>query len=154
MTAQYALGIDLGTTNSVVAYASLQEETPQIQLLPIPQLVDVNTVEERSALTSFIYLAGGAAHGNLDVPWSSEREFAVGEFARQQAAEHPERTVSAAKSWLSHGRVDRRAAILPWGAVSDVDKISPVEAAVRYLAHLVAGTLVIPFFNFLVSARF
>ena len=58
MTAQYVLGIDLGTTNSVVAYASLQEETPQVQLLPIPQVVDVNTVEERSAL-AIVHLFGG-----------------------------------------------------------------------------------------------
>jgi molecular chaperone DnaK (HSP70) len=137
VTAQYVLGIDLGTTNSVVAYASLQR--PQVELLPIPQVVDMNTIEDRNALPSFIYLAGGTAHGNLDVPWSSEREFAVGEFARHQAAEVPERAVSAAKSWLSHGRVDRRAAILPWNAPDDVDKISPVEAAVRYLAHSVAA---------------
>ena len=139
MTAQYVLGIDLGTTNSVVAYAALQGETPQVQLLPIPQVVDANTVEERSALPSFIYLAGDTAAGNLDLPWSSDRDYAVGEFARHQSAEVPERTVSAAKSWLSHRRVDRRAAILPWNAPDEVDKISPVEAAVRYLAHVVAA---------------
>ena len=61
MTAQYVLGIDLGTTNSVVAYAALQGETPQVQLLPIPEVVDANTVEERSALPSFVYLAGDTA---------------------------------------------------------------------------------------------
>ena len=70
---------------------------------------------------------------------SAEREFAVGEFARRQSAEAPERTVSAAKSWLSHSRVDRRAAILPWNAPDDVDKLSPVETAVRCLAHMVAA---------------
>ncbi len=40
MNAQYVLGIDLGTTNSVLAYAPLDDDEPQIQLLMIPQLVE------------------------------------------------------------------------------------------------------------------
>ena len=47
MTAQYVIGIDLGTTNSVLAYASLQDEAADVQLLPIPQLVAARTVESR-----------------------------------------------------------------------------------------------------------
>ena len=45
MTARYVLGIDLGTTNSVVAYTSLEQEEPQTHLLSIPQLVAAGTVE-------------------------------------------------------------------------------------------------------------
>ncbi len=33
-------------------------------------------------------------------------------LARRQAAEVPDRTVAAAKSWLAHSRVDRRQPIL------------------------------------------
>ena len=53
MPAQYVLGIDLGTTNSVLAYAPLAAETPQVQLLPLPQLVAAGTVENRTTLPSF-----------------------------------------------------------------------------------------------------
>jgi hypothetical protein len=42
----------------------------------------------------------------------------------------------SAKSWLSHGKVDRHAAILPWGAPDAVAKLSPVEASAAYLSHL------------------
>ncbi|MCB0140222.1 MAG: hypothetical protein KDE50_09970, partial [Caldilineaceae bacterium] len=40
------------------------------------------------------------------------------------------------KSWLCHAGVDRTADILPWGAASDVQKVSPVEASARYLLHI------------------
>jgi molecular chaperone DnaK (HSP70) len=60
-------------------------------------------------------------------------------MARRQAAEIPDRTVGAAKSWLCHGRVDRRGEILPWNAPAEVAKISPVTASRRYLEHLIAA---------------
>jgi molecular chaperone DnaK (HSP70) len=123
-----------------MAYASLGEEAPHVELLQIPQIVDINTVEARTSLPSFVYLAAeNQSGGELDLPWAADRRFAVGEFALRQAAEAPERTVSAAKSWLCHGRVDRRAAILPWHAPDAVDKISPLLAAQRYLEHLVSA---------------
>ncbi|MFW5875083.1 MAG: Hsp70 family protein, partial [bacterium] len=42
----------------------------------------------------------------------------------------------SAKSWLCHGRVDRRARILPWGAGDKMPGISPVEATAAYLSHI------------------
>lgn len=141
MTAKYVLGIDLGTTNSVLAYLPLGEDRPRIELLPIPQLVASGTVESHAALPSFVYLAGehetgGGAYG---LPWQAEGDYAVGELARRQAAEVPDRTVCAAKSWLCHSRVDRHQPILPWGAPAEVSKISPVAASRRYLAHLASA---------------
>ena len=141
MTARYVLGIDLGTTNSVLSYTPLDAAAPQVRELPIPQLVDAGTVERRTMLPSFVYLAAehDATGGTLDLPWASERKFAVGEWARRKAADAPQRTVGAAKSWLCHSRVDRRQPILPWNAPSEVQKISPVAAARLYLDHLVAA---------------
>ena len=141
MPYQYSLGIDLGTTNSVLAYVSLNAEMPQAEVLSLPQLVAAATVEGRSMLPSFLYLGveQEAAGGAFDVPWEPGRRYAVGEFARRQAAEVPDRTVSAAKSWLCHSRVDRRQPILPWNAPAEVPKISPVTASQRYLEHLVAA---------------
>lgn len=141
MSKAYVVGIDLGTTNSVVAYGSLGSEIPTIRLLPIPQLVEAGTVEAREALPSFLYLANAAERPSsaFDVPWGNERDFACGEWARRRAADFPLATVSAAKSWLCHPRVDRHAAILPWGAPDEQSKLSPVTATQRYLEHLTAA---------------
>ncbi|HEV3340121.1 MAG TPA: Hsp70 family protein [Pirellulales bacterium] len=138
MTATYAVGIDLGTTNSALAYCALEGEQPRVELLRIPQLVAPATLEERPLLPSFLYLGtdADAKAKNFDLPWEKKREYALGELARRQAAEVPTRTVAAAKSWLCHSRVDRHQPILPWNAPSDVPKTSPVTASTRYLAHL------------------
>ncbi len=139
-TAKFILGFDLGTTNSVLAYAPLDAENPQVELLALPQLVSSGTVESRTMLASFTYLANPneAGGGVLDLPWTKQRDFAVGEYARRQGAVVPDRTVGAAKSWLAYSRVDRHQPILPWGAES-VAKISPVTASQRYLEHIVAA---------------
>lgn len=141
MSAKYIVGIDLGTTNSVLAYTPLDVERPRVELLAVPQLVAAGTIESRTTLASFTYLA--AAHelgaGGLDTPWSQNRDYAVGEIARRQSADAPERTVGGAKSWLCHSRVDRHQPILPWGASDKVAKISPVTASRRYLEHLLAA---------------
>jgi molecular chaperone DnaK (HSP70) len=141
VTAAYVIGIDLGTTNSVLAYAPLAGEKPEVQLLPIPQLVAAGVVESRSTLPSFLYLAEEheSSAGAFKLPWSDSVQVVVGEFARQQSAEKPERTVAAAKSWLAHSKVDRHQPILPWGAPASVPKISPVTASRRYLEHLIAA---------------
>ena len=128
MPSKYIIGIDLGTTNSALAYAALQADKPEVKLLPIPQLVAPATVESRNLLPSFLYVANKteATSGAYDLPWATGREYAVGEMARRQSAEMPERTVGAAKSWLCLSRVDRHQAILPWGAGDDVrDNVAP-----------------------------
>lgn len=142
---RYAIGIDLGTTNSVLAYAALEgvEEGTEsaVQLLPIPQVVAPSTVEARNALPSFLYLGTeeeGAA-GVLDLSTAKGREFAVGEMARRRSAEVAARTVVAAKSWLAHHRVDRHQPNLPWNAPDNLPRVSPVEATRRYLEHLVGA---------------
>lgn len=137
----FVIGIDLGTTNSVLAYAPLAGEAPDVKILPIPQLVAPGVVEERTSLPSFIYLPpeGEGKSGAYDLPWRKGNAIAVGEIARRQSAESPQRSVSAAKSWLCHSRVDRHQPILPWGAPADVPKVSPVTASRRYLEHLVAA---------------
>jgi len=136
----YVIGLDLGTTNSVLAYADLEADQPEVRLLPIPQLVAPSTVEAKTSLPSFLYLGTPteAQTGVFDVPWSSGRDFVVGELARRQSADRPDRTVGAAKSWLCHSRIDRHQPILPWGAGDDVAKVSPITASQRYLEHLVA----------------
>ncbi|MFO0063808.1 MAG: Hsp70 family protein [Planctomyces sp.] len=141
MTAQYVIGIDLGTTNSVLAYAALADDAAQVQLLPIPQLVAAQTVESRPSLPSFLYLAADheVQNGLFRLPWDQSGRVAVGTAARSLAAEFPERTVSAAKSWLCHTRVDRRQPILPWQSPETVPRISPVAASRQVLEHMLAA---------------
>ncbi len=141
MNARYVVGIDLGTTNCVIAYSRLDSEQPEVNLLPIPQLVATGTVESRDSLPSFAYLASEheLGKGAFDLPWAEGRDYAVGELARRQSAEVPDRTVGAAKSWLCHGRVDRHGEILPWQAPAEVSKISPVAASRRFLEHAAAA---------------
>jgi molecular chaperone DnaK (HSP70) len=141
MSARYAVGIDLGTTNSAIAAIDLQARRRAVISLPVPQLVAEGRTAERPTLPSALYLAG--AHdvppGALALPWSDDRREVVGEFARTQGARVPSRLVTSAKSWLAHGGVDRGAKILPWGAPEDVPRISPVAASARYLGHLRAA---------------
>ncbi|SMC27500.1 Hsp70 protein [Desulfacinum hydrothermale DSM 13146] len=139
---RYVVGIDLGTTNSAVAYVHLQgsDEAPsrRIRVFQVPQLVNAGEVGRRSLLPSFLYLPGpyDLPAGATALPWDADRDYAVGEFAREQGALVPGRLVSSAKSWLCHAGVDRQAPILPWGAGQDVAKVSPVEASARYLQHI------------------
>lgn len=142
MSAKYIIGIDLGTTNCVLAYSEIENsarEQVDVQLLSIPQLVAPNTIESQPSLASFSYLASDSEStgGAFDLPWSQGRQFATGQLARSRGADAPDRTVGASKSWLCHSKVDRRASILPWNAPPEVPRISPVEAAQQYLEHLV-----------------
>ncbi len=138
---KYIVGIDLGTTNSAVAYVDRTpdaHENPHVRILSIPQLVSPGEVGQRTVLPSFLYLPGSyeLPPGSTALPWDKERGYAVGEFARDQGAQVDGRLVSSAKSWLCHAGVDRTRPILPWGAGSGVEKVSPVEASARYLQHI------------------
>ncbi|MCX8071630.1 MAG: hsp70 family protein [Candidatus Binatia bacterium] len=137
-TRRYVVGIDLGTTNTAVAYADIEAPAPEVRVLPILQLVAEGEVAERPTLPSYLYLGGGPELpiSAFALPWDRDRNYAVGEFARQQGARVPSRLVASAKSWLCHGGVDRSARILPWGAPVEVPKVSPVEASARYLQHV------------------
>jgi molecular chaperone DnaK (HSP70) len=140
-TARFVVGIDLGTTNSAVAFVDTREAEPKIQMFAIPQLVAPGSVEPRPTQPSFLYLPAEAElkREQLQLPWGDARGGVVGEWARNHGWQVPARLVSSAKSWLSHAGVDRTEAILPWQAPAEVPKLSPVEAAARYLGHIRAA---------------
>ncbi len=140
---RYVIGIDLGTTNSAVAYVRLSEEEGapndrEVRFLEVPQLVGQGEMAQRSLLPSFMYIPGPyeLPPGSTALPWDKGRKEVVGEFAREQGALVPGRLVSSAKSWLAHGGVDRTSPILPWGEGSVDQKVSPVDASARYLRHI------------------
>lgn len=142
---RYLIGIDLGTTNSALAFIDLAStkttaaSAPAIQPFAMPQLVAPGETATRPLLPSFLYLPG--AHdlpaGATALSWRPNADYAVGEFARNHGAKIPGRLVTSAKSWLCHAGVDRTAPLLPWSAPPDVPRISPVEASTRYIRHMV-----------------
>ena len=138
MSQPTVIGIDLGTTNCAVAWAEGDAESTRRGDFPVPQLTHPGMVEPRNTLPSFLYLPG--AHelpaGSSALPWDKAPQHVVGWLARDQGAKVPHRVISSAKSWLSHDGVDRRGAILPWGAPDEVARQSPVEASASYLRHI------------------
>jgi molecular chaperone DnaK (HSP70) len=145
---QYLVSIDLGTTNTVLAYAL--PGAAEVELLAIEQLVAPGEVGSGPLLPSMRYhpAEGELAPGELQLPWLQQdpagvERVALGRLARVLGAQTPGRLVASAKSWLSHAGVDRMAPILPWGAEdaagTNIAKVSPVAASASYLAHLRAA---------------
>jgi len=146
--ARYIIGVDLGTTNTAVAFVDTKSAEQNVRVFDVPQLVAPGELAPRGQLPSFIYTAGEHDLGPAEtaVPWSRETGQAlrrvVGELARAQGARISSRMISSAKSWLCHGGVDRNAAILPWGADAaeendgDDIKLSPVAASALVLKHV------------------
>ncbi|MBR0237839.1 MAG: Hsp70 family protein [Thermoguttaceae bacterium] len=138
----YYIGIDLGTTNCVLAYTEQSDESPDLKLFLIDQLVDASTIEGRTSLPSFIYLASETSDV-YSLPWAKDRDYAVGTWATRLSDSQPHRVVDKAKSWLCYNRVDRHDALLPFNSGQEPDenivKISPVEASRRYLEHMASA---------------
>ena len=133
------VGIDLGTTHTVVAYteADKSQSSQSIQIFQIEQLIAPGEVASRSLLPSVRYHPAEGELSEADVGFSPAGETAViGEAARLLGAKTQGRFVTSAKSWLSHPSVDHTADILPWGSADDIQKVSPLEASASYLAHV------------------
>ncbi|MDV6031053.1 MAG: Hsp70 family protein [Phycisphaera sp. RhM] len=144
MGSRYCIGIDLGTTNSVVAFAPLSQDgkksEPKLELLPIPQVIAPGQIESRPSLPSFLYLPREGEIESLKTPLVGDPGRGIaGVYARQQSAENPQRVVVAAKSWLCHANVGRTEAVLPWQSPPEVTKVSAFDCTQRFLAHLVAA---------------
>jgi molecular chaperone DnaK (HSP70) len=142
---QYRVGIDLGTSNTVVAYveAGGGVGNKAIRVFDVDQLVALGEVHAEPLLPSARYhpAPGELAPDDLRLPWTHAQTddappAVIGRLARTLGAQVPGRLISSAKSWLSHASVDRLAPILPWGASDDAHKVSPVTASASYLAHV------------------
>ena len=140
MEKRYAVGIDLGTSNSALALAPAEPEG-DAEVLPVPQLVSFQGVGELDTLPSVLYLPLENEAGNASavLPWQGEplRSGLVGQFAREQGALMPDRMVASAKSWLCNPHVNPEQPVLPWNSeLEQGQKVSPFQASVRYLTHL------------------
>lgn len=140
-TSKYIVGIDLGTTHCVLAYTLIntpEQEEPEVNLFQVPQVVGAGEIKSQPLLPSFLLMPGphDVPEGGLALPWQPDISYTVGEFARSRGAELPARLVASSKSWLCHNGVDRTQQILPWDSPPDMRKVSPMEAATRYLSHI------------------
>lgn len=135
---RYSVGIDLGTTHCVLSYVDLQDENADVTVMPIPQLTNPGSVEEKNQLPSFMYQAHESelAEGDTALPWNAKPNAIVGAMARSLGSKTPIRLISSAKSWLCHGGVNRRDAFLPLNSPEEVVKVSPLEATQQYLEHM------------------
>ena len=145
---RYLVGIDLGTTHTVVAYSDAQQgSNAGIRIFEIEQLIAPGELAARPLLPSARY---HPAEGELDdsdirLPWpllsiNGEVTLVVmGELARTLGAKTQGRMVTSAKSWLSHPSADRTAAILPWGSADNVPKVSPLTASAGYLGYVLSA---------------
>jgi len=135
--ARFSIGIDLGTTNSALAFVPLVgEATPEIFV--VPQWESLAGLAEEPTLPSFLYLPEDAIAVHFRGRALGAGQWIIGHFARTKAGETPGRVVHSAKSWLCHHAADRSAPFLPWG-LSDLtreEKISPVRASALILNYL------------------
>lgn len=139
---RFVVGIDLGTSNSALAYADTQGKTDEAQptVVPfaVPQVVSAGFVDKRPTLPSALYVSSGdeLPEGALNLPWKAENRFTLGHFAREQGAKIATRFVHSSKSWLCHGGVDREDKILPPNSPDKDAKMAPTEVASMVLNHL------------------
>ena len=125
--ATFALGIDLGTTNSALASVPMADKNDSPQPLAIPQTVAPGETMAENLLPSFLYMSAEAerAPGAFALPWRETNEQVVGTYARKQGAATPDRLISSAKSWLSYSGIDRREQVLPWQAPEGIPISTP-----------------------------
>ncbi len=136
---QYVLGIDLGTTNSALAYAApADDDHPEVKLFSVPQLVNPGEVGGLDLLPSSLYIPGEQefVEGALALPWNQGPSYITGQLARRRGVENATRLVSSAKSWLSNQNADPTQPLLPLSAPEGIPRVSPVQASCEYLLHL------------------
>ncbi|MFZ1416084.1 MAG: Hsp70 family protein [Defluviicoccus sp.] len=135
--ARYSIGIDLGTTNSALAFVPLDGDAPT-EVLAIPQWHSPTAAAAALTLPSFLYLPEDGGAAELTGAGSDRGQWIVGALARRRAAETPGRVAHSAKSWLCHHAADRTQPFLPWGSdeIAPGRKISPVRAQALILNAL------------------
>ena len=140
MEKRYAVGIDLGTSNSALALAAAEPEG-RAEVLAVPQFFSFQGVGELDLLPSALYLPleNEINSAAAALPWDGEplRGGLVGQFARERGALMPDRMVVSAKSWLCNPHVNPEEPVLPWDSELERGlKVSPFQASVAYLSHL------------------
>jgi len=135
---RFAIGLDLGTTNCVLAAVDLQDKArfPEIHDIPIVQKLDENLKGESKRLPSFLFALTQRQMETMELDACDPENWLVGEAAVELGRRIPGRLVTSAKSWLCHQRLDPSKAFLPWNSSDEMQKISPLQATIWILEHL------------------
>jgi molecular chaperone DnaK (HSP70) len=141
--ARYSIGIDLGTSNSALAYIDLHAIDARSVVLPIGQLSSLDSIGQKNTLASCLYALTESERERCPESFQYFIEAknlagVVGQAALERTADSPSRVIQSAKSWLCHDGVNRHDPLLPWGSesVEAERRLSPVEASAAYLKHL------------------
>ncbi|MEO5328970.1 MAG: Hsp70 family protein [Magnetococcus sp. THC-1_WYH] len=141
MTKRFILGIDLGTSNSVVAVA--HPDPGETTVSPVTQILGPNKIGEKNTLPSALYLPHEDEFPAeaIALPWHSQTDDTaiIGHFAREHGAMVPDRLVVSAKSWLSNPHIDPKKPLLPWGSEPSNRLISPFETSRNILQAITQG---------------
>src|SRR5690554_4445426 len=121
---KYVVGIDLGTSNSALAYGGAGDDSGP-QMMNVPQIISPGMVAGKETLASALYipLEGELDDADVTLPWQKKGgpTQVIGAWARERGTEVSDRLVASAKSWLGNNQVDRLAPILPWSSELDAD---------------------------------
>ena len=138
MDHRFSLGIDLGTSNSAIAFSEV--ESDQTEILEIIQILGPNRVGEKPTLPSALYIPHPEefSEGAFPLPWRTAEvgDPIIGHFARDHGALVPDRLLTSAKSWLSNPHIDPRQRILPWKSEIREEKRSAFDCSRFYLEHI------------------
>ncbi|MBV8376377.1 MAG: Hsp70 family protein [Verrucomicrobia bacterium] len=143
MSTRFSFGIDLGTSNSVIAVTDLQTE--QAEIVEITQILGLNQIGEIPTLASAVYIPhrDEFAENSFPMPWDSDagNTAIIGHFAREHGSLVPDRLITSAKSWLSNPHIDPRQSSLPWKSDIQDGKLSAFECSRLYLGYLKSAFL-------------
>lgn len=134
----YTVGIDLGTSNSALAFAGTAGGG--IEFLEIEQIESPGQIARHATLPSALYIPheGEVQPNEVHLPWEEavNQSAICGTWARLRGMQVPDRYIASAKSWLGYGNINPREKILPWKSDIPFGKHSPVEVSKRLLEHL------------------
>jgi molecular chaperone DnaK (HSP70) len=137
MEATHIVGIDLGTTNTVVSCLPIGDESGRGELVDLYQVTEPGMKGHIAKLPSFLLqpLETEREQQDFTVPWN-EGPWVVGVHAKDRGAEVPNRSIASAKSWLCQSKVNRKEAMLPFKSDEDMERLSPFSATVLLLEHI------------------
>lgn len=141
--AKYWVGIDLGTTNTVLAYIKHPHPNAQIQVLPLQQWVGPHQSQALPALPSIQYQYASTDEKPSTALFAGQTELVQafpktlwGPWGLSLGSQTQGRLIHSAKSWLSLETDVNQQATLPINPASDVYPVSPVAASASYLQYL------------------
>ena len=138
MDHRFSLGIDLGTSNSAIAFSEV--ESDQTEIIEFTQILGPNRIGEKPTLPSALYIPhpDEFSEGAFPLPWRTAEsgDAIIGHFARDHGALVPDRLITSAKSWLSNPHIDPRQRVLPWKSEIREEKRSAFDCSRLYLEHI------------------